>query len=146
MEEKQNRINELIEENEEVFQMAFLKRFPTDEELHMAEDLLGFTIPKEYIWFLKTYGHGGCFFEFLGYGINGKAIFAEKTLSEREKGLPLHMLVIENCDEYVICIDTGSGKIVSWSSYDRGGIVHMFDDFYEYFIDCIENAIDNFDE
>lgn len=44
-----NKIIELIESNEEVFEGAFLMRFPTDEELVDAEKTLGFEIPKEYV-------------------------------------------------------------------------------------------------
>ena len=93
-----NEIIEIIENNEEVFGDAFLMRFPTDEELADAEKVLGLEIPEEYVWFLKTYGHGGFFFEFLGYGLNGNAIFVTKTLHEREFGLPKELLVIENFD------------------------------------------------
>lgn len=146
MNEKQEKIEKIIEENALVFETAFLKRFPSKDELHEAENMLEIKIPKEYIWFLNTYGHGGFFFEFLGYGKNGKALFAEKTLSEREKGLPKELLVIENRDEYVVCIDIASGKIVSWSNNDKDSIIEMFDDFYEYFMDCVDNALDNFDE
>jgi len=140
-----NEIVELIENNEEVFEDAFLMRFPTDEELAGAEKELGFAIPEEYVWFLKTYGHGGFFFEFLGYGLNGKAIFVDKTLQEREFGLPKELLVIEDCDEYVCCIDTNSKEIVSWSKHDSDGIIKVADSFYEHFLDNIDNAIENFD-
>lgn len=140
-----NKIIELIESNEEVFEGAFLMRFPTDEELVDAEKTLGFEIPEEYVWFLKTYGHGGNFFEFLGYGLNGSAIFINKTIREREYGLPKELLVIEDCDEYVRCIDTVSKEIVSWSKHDNDGIIKVADGFYEHFLDCIDNAIENFD-
>ena len=140
-----NQITELITSNEEVFEDAFLMRFPTDEELVDAEKVLGFKIPEEYVWFLKTYGHGGFFFEFLGYGLNGNAIFVNKTLHEREFGLPKEMLVIEDCDEYVCCIDTVSKEIVSWSKYDKDGIIKVADDFYNHFLENIENAIENYD-
>lgn len=120
-------------------------RFPTDEELADAEKTLEFSIPEEYVWFLKTYGHGGFFFEFLGYSLNGKAFFVDKTLREREFGLPKQLLVIEDCDEYVRCIDTNSKEIVSWSKYDSDGIIKVANSFYEHFLDNIDNAIENFD-
>ena len=40
-----NEITERIASNEEVFEDAFLMRFPTDEELADAEKVLGFKIP-----------------------------------------------------------------------------------------------------
>ena len=135
----------LIESNKEVFEDAFLMRFATEEELSDAENALGISIPEEYVWFLKTYGHGGFFFEFLGYGLNGNALFVKKTLHEREFGLPKELLVIEDCDEYVHCIDTNSHTIVSWSKHDKTGIIKVADDFYEHFLDNIYNAIENFD-
>lgn len=140
-----NKITEIIESNEEVFEDAFLMKFPTDDELADAEKVLGFKIPEEYIWFLKTYGHGGFFFGFLGYGLNGNAVFVNKTLHEREFGLPKEMLVIEDCDEYVHCIDTISKEIVSWSKNDKDGVIKVADDFYRHFLDNIDNAIENFD-
>ena len=140
-----NKIIQLIENNEEVFEGAFLMRFPTDEELTDAEKKLGIAIPEEYVWFLKTYGHGGFFFEFLGFGLNGSAIFVNKTIHEREFGLPKELLVIEDCDEYVYCIDTVSREIVSWSKHDNDRVIKVADSFYEHFLDNIDNAIENFD-
>lgn len=140
----QEKISNKITSNLDVFENAFLLRFPTEKELSKAKDQLGFDIPNEYVWFLKTYGHGAFFFEFLGYGINGNAILVEKTLYERKFGLPIELLVIENCDEYVVCIDSSNGKIVSWSKHDKDGVIAVANDFYEYFMDRVENAIANF--
>lgn len=119
---------------------------PSDEDIKKAEQELGFEIPESYIWFLKQYGHGGFFFEFLGYGRNGNALFVRETLKERKNGLPANLLVIENCDEYVVCINTDNGNIVSWSHYDNDGIIMKQVSFEDYFIDCLNNAIDNYDD
>ena len=59
--------------------------------------------------------------------------------------MPKELLVIEDCDEYVSCIDTVSKEIVSWSKHDNDGIIKVADGFYEHFLDCIDNAIENFD-
>ena len=140
----QEKIRNKIASHAEVFENVFLMRFPTADELSEAKERLGFAIPEEYVWFLKTFGHGGFFFEFLGYGINGNALFVEKTLYERQFGLPAELLVIENCDEYVVCIDSLNGRVVSWSKHDKDGVIAVADDFYQYFMDRIENAIANF--
>ncbi len=95
-------IIKLIEANSEVFENAFLKRFPADEEFAKAESLLGIKLPEE-------------------------------------------LLVIEDCDEFVECIDTISGEIVLWSKYDKAGIVKIADNFYQHFVDKLENAIDNWE-
>lgn len=146
MEIKQERIKTLIEDNMGVFEGAFLRTKPSDEDIKKAEQELGFEIPESYIWFLKQYGHGGFFFEFLGYGRNGNALFVRETLKERKNGLPTNLLVIENCDEYVVCINTDNGNIVSWSHYDNDGIIMKQVSFEDYFIDCLNNAIDNYDD
>lgn len=93
---------------------------------------------------MKEFNHGGLFFEFLGYGLNGTALFVEETKLQRQNGMPNHLLVIQNCDEYVDCINVENNHIVSWSCYDHNGIIDKGMNFYEYFIDCIENAIENF--
>ena len=98
------------------------------------------------MWFLKKYGHGGFVFEFIGYGLTGNPLFVRETLKQRENGLPENLMVIENCDEYVACINTDNGNIVSWSNYDNDGMIVKKTCFEDYFIDCIENAIDNYDE
>ena len=71
-------------------------------------------------------------------------MFVEETLKQRESGLPLDLLVIENCDEYFVCINTNSGNVVSWSIFDNEGVTKMDDSFLAYFLDCVENAIDNY--
>ena len=143
--EKRDKIIELITSNKKVFDGAFLERKATDEEIENAEKELGFSIPDSYKWFLKEIGHGGYFFEFMGYGMDGSAIFVEETLNYRKNGLPNNLLIIENCDEYVYCIDVLTDNIVSWSAYDNDGVIDTGMDFYDFFIDCIENAIDNYE-
>jgi len=146
MQIKREQIEALIKAHAEVFQDAFLMTTPSDEALRNAGQELGFAIPESYRWFLKRYGHGGFFFEFLGYGLNGDALFVRETLRERENGLPENLLVIENCDEYVVCIHADSGKIVSWSRYDHDGVIVKQPSFEDYLIDCLQNAIDNYED
>lgn len=135
-----------IEANAEIFEDAFFMTKPSDKDIQKSEQELGFKIPESYRWFLKEYGHGGFFFEFLGYGITGSALFVQETLKERKKGLPDNLLVVENCDEYVMCINTDNGNIVSWSHYDNDGILMRYASFEEYFMDRLNNAIDNYED
>lgn len=135
-----------IEANAEIFEDAFFMTKPSDKDIQKSEQELGFKIPESYRWFLKEYGHGGFFFEFLGYGITGSALFVQETLKERKKGLPDNLLVVENCDEYVMRINTDNGNIVSWSHYDNDGILMRYASFEEYFMDRLNNAIDNFED
>lgn len=144
MDKKREQIQTIIKDNAEVFENVFLMRNPSTEEIEQAEQELQFKIPENYLWFLKQYGHGGFFFEFLGYGLNGDALFVKETLKQRANGLPANLLVIESCDEYVVCINVDDGNIVSWSHYDNDGIIKKNDCFEDYFIECLENAVENY--
>ncbi len=146
MDTTREQIQARIEANAEIFEDAFFMTKPSDKDIQKSEQELGFKIPESYIWFLKEYGHGGFFFEFLGYGITGSALFVQETLKERKKGLPDNLLVVENCDEYVMCINTDNGNIVSWSHYDNDGIFMRYTSFEEYFMDRLNNAIDNYED
>ena len=87
-----------------------------DNAFALAEEELGISIPSQYLWFLKTYGHGGLNgIETLGVGKNKKLIFKDETLKYRTYGLPHNLIVIENCDEWVYCIDSLNGKVKMWS-------------------------------
>ena len=68
---------------------------------------------------------------------------AEQKLALKN-GLPEKYIIIEDCDEFYYCIDSVSGKISSWSQYDKDGIRERFDNFYEFFKDNLQNAMDNF--
>ena len=146
MQIKREQIEALMKDNEKVFQDAFLLVRPSNEEIKKAEQVLGFEIPESYLWFLNQYGHGGFFFEFLGCSLTGNLLFVKETLKQREYGLPTNLLVIENCDEYVVCINTDNGNIVSWSHYDDAGMLVKQTCFEDYFIDCLNNAIDNYED
>ena len=98
----------------------------------------------ETAYFLKEYGCGGYWFDIMGYCKNGKPEFVEITLEQRKNGLPEKYIIIEDCDEFYYCIDSVSGKISSWSQYDKDGIRERFDNFYEFFKDNLQNAMDNF--
>jgi len=138
-------IVEIINAHQYMFDKAFVTHKATDEDIKEAEKILGIKIPADYVWYLKTFGHGGCMFEFMGVGLNGRIIFAEETLKERENGLPNNLLIFQNCDEFYDCINVDDGSIVTWSEYDNAGIIEVADDFCQYFYETIEAAIENFD-
>lgn len=116
----------------------------TDAEIAQAEQKLALKIPDPFVWFLKEYGCGGYWFDIMGYCKNGKPEFVEITLQQRKNGLPEKYIIIEDCDEFYYCIDSLSGKISSWSQYDKDGVLERFENFYEFFKDNLQNAIDNF--
>lgn len=106
-----------------------------------AETELNLKIPESYKEFLLIYGHGGIGgVEILGIGKSGRNIFKETTLEYRKFGLPVNYIVIENCDEWIYCIDSNNGKILSWT---QNTICNEFNSFDDYLLDRFTDAIDN---
>ena len=114
----------------------------TDEMLANAEDILGVKLPNQYVDFLKMFGHGGIGgIEIIGIGLTGRLIFVERTLDYRDEGLPNNLIVIENVDEWIDCIDCNTGKVVSWDF--TGYIKEDYSSFDDYLMDQMNNAIEN---
>lgn len=113
----------------------------SNNELELAEKELHVTLPTQYVDFLICYGHGGIGgVEVIGIGKNGKLLFVEETKKYREYGLPENYLVIENCDEWVYCIDCSTQKVVSWSN---GSTENCYPDFDAYLSDRFHDAVEN---
>ena len=73
-------------------------------------------LPKEYNEYLMTYGHGGLAgLEILGVGLTGRIIFVDTTLEYREEDLPNNLVVIENVDEWLMCLDCNTEEVVLWN-------------------------------
>lgn len=110
--------------------------------IEAAQEQLGLTIPRQFIDYLNIYGHGGIGgVEILGVGLTGKMLFLEATLTYRKYGLPNNLLMIENVDEWVYCIDCDTNAVVSWSQID--GVRTEYPDFDSFVISEFENAIEN---
>ncbi len=133
-------IKKMIERYEEAGD--FTHATVTDSIIQEAENLLGVKIPDQFVSFLKLYGHGGiggiCT---NGVGIDGSLVFVDDTIESRNEGLPQKYIVIENCDEWLYCIDTETDEIVSWDQ--SGHIKQEYDCFDSYLIDQMREAIDN---
>lgn len=113
----------------------------TDAQISEAESILSVKLPSQYTEFLRTYGHGGIGgTEIIGIGKNGKLLFVDATLRYREYGLPQNLVVIENCDEWVCCIDCSSGKVVTWSEDIPE---EAYSDFDTYLLDRFKDAAEN---
>ena len=113
----------------------------TEEKIKAAEKELAISIPKQYMDFLFNYGHGGIGgIEIIGVGKTGRLLFAEETEKYRQYGLPKNLLVVEDCDEWVYCIDCTTGKVVSWSN---GSVKICYQTFEEYLEDRFNDAIEN---
>ena len=132
-------LKELIDkyETDGDFTHVSLKSKAIDE----AERALGFKIDPEYVEFLSEYGHGGIGgTEVFGVGKNNEMLFVTETLKYRKYGLPQTLLVIENCDEWIYCIDSENGKIVSWANDESQEAYESFDDYlFDRFSDAAEN-------
>lgn len=114
----------------------------TDEAREAAETTLGVTLPDQYVEYLKAFGHGGVAgVEILGVGCDGSLFFVEDTLLYRKYGLPVNLVVVENQDEWQMCSDCSTGKIVSWSRDEDA--LPEYDCFDDYVIDEFREAIDN---
>lgn len=114
----------------------------SDEMICKAENSLGVKLPKQYIDFLKMFGHGGIAgVETIGVGLTGDLMFVDITLDYREEDLPNNFVVIENVDEWLNCIDCNTGRIVSWDY--SGYIKEDYACFDEYLIDQMNGAIEN---
>lgn len=116
-------------------------RAPLDNgALRNAESELGAKLPAQYVDFLRKYGHGGIGgVTVFGVELDGSMVFAEETEEYRPDGL----VVVENCDERLYCIDCSSGKVVSWSPYDGDGVVEVYEDFDSHLLGRFNDAIEN---
>lgn len=119
----------------------FTRIAPTEEMLADVRQGLGLSVPDQYLEYLNTYSHGGIGFEINGIGFDGSISFLEETLEYREDGLPNNLIVVENCDEWLYCIDANTGEIVSWAIDEDVRVEYpSFDDFL---IDRLNDAAEN---
>lgn len=113
----------------------------TDEQIAESQSLLSVKLPIQFLEFLQTYGHGGIGgVEVLGVGKNGHLLFVEETIKYRQHALPCSLIVIENCDEWVYCIDTQNNNVVSW---DGKNTKEEYPDFDAYLLGRFTEAIEN---
>ena len=114
----------------------------TDEMISDAEHKLGVKLPKQYIDYIKMFGHGGIAgIEILGVGLTGRMIFVDTTLEYRNDDLPTNYVVIENVDEWLMCIDCSTEKIISWDF--TGYVKEEYNCFDDYLTEQMNSAIEN---
>lgn len=116
---------------------------PTDAMIARTQSALGMTLPAQYVGFLSEFGEGGLdgFYVF-GFDCEGRPSFVEETLECRGYGLPGTLVAIEDCDEWVYCLDCGDGTIVTWSMGEGTG--PAYGSFDDYLAERLEDAIANF--
>ena len=118
-------------------------RMPLSPEIvAKVKSELGVTLPKQYVDYLNSYSHGGIAgVEILGVGLEGTAIFLEVTKDYREDGLPENFVVIENCDEWLYCLNCDTGEVYYWDWF--GNERKAFDSFDEFLLSEYKDAIEN---
>ncbi|PTM57554.1 SMI1/KNR4 family protein [Desmospora activa] len=121
-----------------------------DFHVNQIEELLEVTLPDDYKWFVKNFGHGGIGgVDILGVSKTELPTCVKFTQRYREYGLPHSFVVIENCDEWVNCLDTASMKngecpVVDWDRFGSSRI--KYNNFYDFLLDQFKEAIDNLDD
>lgn len=121
------------------------------KDIEYIELKLELKLPESYKWFLSKYGN----LMILGieiYGVTKEGCYqcVESTLDRRIIGLPNNLVVIQNCDEWVYCLDTTTiqeidCKIISWNRHE-GCIEETFKGFYEYLNETLIVAKENWDD
>jgi len=134
-------IQKLVKEYSE--DAIFTGKISSDDIIESAITELGVNIPNDYRWFLKNYGQGGIGgVDILGISKVNKAIFKDKTLEYRKYGLPNNLIVVENCDEWLYCIDVDTEKVVAWDRIN-GVLGERYATFLEFIIDRFNDEIEN---
>ena len=134
-------IYQIIKENEKKGNFTYAEF--TEEMCKIAEQKLGEAIPEEYKWFLKEFGHGGIGgVEVIGITRDNKILFVEETIKFRTYGLPSKYIVIENCDEWVYCINTKNSEVVMWTKGDKE-IPTAYKGFIDYLADRTNDMLEN---
>ncbi len=138
--EKKTRIESIIDHYQS--KGDFLYSSPKDEEIIAVEKRLCINLPGDFKWFLKKYGYGGIDgIEILGFGLNNVFAFENATLRFRKYGLNDQYVVVENCDEWVYCIDTNTEKVVMWFTANESE--EVFKGFLDFFLDRMNDVIEN---
>ncbi len=135
-----NEIEKLISTYEK--DRSYTKMPLTDEIIATIKEELGVTLPSQYVDYLNKYSHGGIAgVLILGIGLTGRVIFLDVTKSYREEGLPENFVVVENCDEWLYCLNCDTGEIYFWDPF--GNVRKEFDSFDEFLLSEYKDAIEN---
>ena len=121
---------------------SYTKMPLTDEIAATVKAELGVTLPQQYQDYLNKYSHGGIAgVLILGIGLTGRAIFLDVTKMYRKEGLPENFVVIENCDEWLYCLNCDTGEVYYWDWF--GNTRKEFDSFDEFLLSEYQEAIEN---
>lgn len=123
----------------------------TDDYIELAEKKLQVVFPDSYKWFIRNYGCGSILgITISGVQTNDNSSVVYNTERYRKLGLDEKCVVVEDCGEFVMCLDTSKMvknecPVVSWARGNKT-INHRYDNFYDYLLDELNEAIDNWDD
>lgn len=128
----------------DVSQMDFFTgNLVTDSLIKKAEDELDVKLPDSYVWYLKEFGqlymYGGM--HIYGVEIDAELYFVNYTKYLREFELPHELIILQENDEYEVCLSTNDGKVGTWSYFDNDGFLVEYDNFYEYLEDLAKTSL-----
>lgn len=84
--DEQRELENIVQQNHAIFDNAFLGKRATVKEILQAEQQLGVKIPAPFVWFLKEFGSGGYWFDFIGYTKTEKHSLLKKLLIREKMG------------------------------------------------------------
>lgn len=119
-----------------------------DNRISEIETMLNVRLPESYKWFIKEYGHGGIGgIEILGVSKAEIPSCVKETQKYRQYGLPEYFVVVENCDEWLYCLDlsqlaNGECRVVDWDRKGNIGI-RSYNSFEEFLEDRFNDALEN---
>ncbi|MFC4076160.1 SMI1/KNR4 family protein [Salinithrix halophila] len=122
-----------------------------ETRIEQIEKMLEVPLPEDYKWFVRNFGHGGIAgVEILGVAKTEIPPCVRYTHRYREYGLPHSLVVIENCDEWVYCLETneisnGKCPVIDWDRLGNIG-VQKYENFYKFLLDEFTEAVDNLDD
>ncbi len=135
-----NEIRKLIKKYEK--DKNYTKMPLTKDISKLVKKELGVILPKQYQEYLNEYSHGGIAgVDILGIGLDESVIFLDVTKDYRKEGLPKNFVVVENCDEWLYCLNCDTGEVYFWDSF--GSVRKDFDSFDEFLLSEYKDAIEN---
>lgn len=122
-----------------------------EKYINNAKEQLQVSFPESYKQFLRQYGSGGVLGIIIsGVQSNDNSSVVSGTERYRKLGLDIKCVVVQDCGEFAMCLDMSEMvdsecPVVSW---DRASKTKnkRYKNFYDYLIDILNEAINNWDE
>lgn len=135
------KLKKFLEDDEECFVIGGIDETRIDE----IERSLEIVFPQIYESFLNKFGLLiGYGVDILGCGKGAEASVVRETKRYRSLGLPDNFIVIQNVDEWVYCLDSTTGEVVSWDRDDKQFKL-ICNNFEEYLCSILLEAKKNWD-